>query len=84
MTTKKHWIAIHIRHDNGKDDAVIIPVTETENLWGKLSDVRGIVAANIYSTQKAAAHTVLQWRAIFKANGSYYWSTMADGSPAPF
>lgn len=84
MTSKKYYIAIHLRHDNGKDDAVIIPVTKSDNIARKLSDIRGIVAANIYDTKKAAAATVLGWRAVFVANNTYYWQTMDDGSPAPF
>ena len=83
MNYKKYWIAVQIRHDNGKMDACIIPVTECDNIAAKLQ-IRGIVSANIYDTKKRAAAVVLAWRDGFRAAGAYYWDTMPDGSPAPF
>jgi hypothetical protein len=79
----KHWIAVQIQHDNGKMDALIIPVTSLDNIASKLQ-IRGIVSANIFSTLTAARDVVLAWRDGFRAAGVYFWDTMPDGSPEPF
>ena len=81
---KKYYIAVQIEHDDGKMDAVIIPATECDNIYKKLSSIRGIVSANIYPSQKAARDVVIAWRNGFRAAGVYYWDTMPDGTPAPF
>lgn len=83
MKIKKYWIAVQIE-ENGKYSAAAVPCGEHENAWTKLSQIPGIVTANIFATKKAAAQTVLAWRDGFRAAGVYMWDTMPDGSPAPF
>lgn len=83
MKIKKYWIAVQTQQ-NGKYSAVVIPVTECDNIYTKLAAVPGIVTANIYDTKKAAAANVRAWVEGFRAAGVYLWDTMPDGSPAPF
>lgn len=83
MKIKKYWIAIQIQK-NGKYSAAVLPVTESTNIYSRLAAVPGIVTANIYDTNKAAADTVRAWVEGFRAAGVYMWDTMDDGSPAPF
>ena len=80
---RKFWIAVQIKHENGKMDAIIIPVTSCDNIAAKLQ-IRGIVSANVYPSQRTARDVVLSWRDGYRENGIYYWDTMPDGSPAPF
>ena len=83
MKIKKFWIAVQTEQ-RGKYDAFIIPVTECDNIYTKLSGIHGIKFANIYDTQKKAAAVILAWRDGFRAAGVYRWDYMDDGSPAPF
>lgn len=83
MKIKKYWIAVQVQQ-NGKYSAVVIPVTESDNVYSKLAAVPGIVTANIYDTKTAAAANVQMWVDGFRAAGCYMWDTMPDGSPAPF
>ena len=83
MKTKKYWVAIQTQ-ENEKYSAVVLPVSECDNVYTKLKGIPGIVSANIYDTKKAAAAVVLAWVEGFRAAGVYKWDTMEDGSPAPF
>lgn len=83
MKSKKYWIAIQIEK-NGKYSAVVLPVSENDNLYTKLTGIPGIVAANVYDTRKAAAAVVRAWVEGFRAARVFKWDTMEDGSPAPF
>lgn len=83
MKIKKYWIAIQVC-EKGKYSAAVIPVTDCTNIYSKLAAVPGIVAANIFDTNRAAADTVRAWVEGFRAAGVYMWDTMPDGSPAPF
>lgn len=83
MKIKKYWIAIQTQ-ENGKYSAAVLPVTESDNIYSKLAHIPGIVSANIYDTNKAAAQTVRAWVDGFRAAGCYRWDYMEDGSPAPF
>ena len=83
MKIKKYWIAVQTEQ-RGKYSAVVIPVTECDNIYTKLAAVPGIVSANIYDTKKQAAQIVRAWVDGFRAAGCYLWDTMVDGSPAPF
>ena len=76
------YIAVQIQ-ENGKFYAYMIRCTPSDNLLSKLK-IRGIIAANIMPTKKAARATVAAWNDSFKSNGTYMFSTMPDGSPAPF
>lgn len=80
---KKFYIAVQIKDDTGKMDALIIPVTSADNITSKLK-IRGLVSANIFATLTAARAAVLAWRDGFRAAGVYKWDTMPDGTPAPF
>lgn len=83
MKIKKYWIAIQVQKD-GKYSAAVLPVTECDNIYSKLAAVPGIVTANIFDTNKAAAQTVRAWVDGFRAAGCYMWDTLPDGGPAPF
>ena len=83
MKTKKYWIAIQTQ-ENGKYSAAVLPVSECDNIYTKLTGIPGIVTANIYDTKKAAAAVVHAWVDGFRAAGVYKWDIMPDGSPAPF
>lgn len=83
MKIKKYWIAVQVQQ-NGKYSAAVIPVTELDNIWPKLAAVPGLVCANIFDTNKAAAQNVRAWVDGFRVAGCYLWDTMPDGSPAPF
>lgn len=80
MNAKKLWIAIQIRRENGCMDALIIPVTELDNISAKLN-IRGIVSANIFTSQKHAREVVLAWRDGFRAKGIYYWDSAPTRLP---
>jgi hypothetical protein len=83
MKIKKYYIAIQICKA-GKYSAAVLPVTECDNIFSKLSGIPDIVTANIYDTKTAAAANVRAWVDGFRAAGCYMWDTMPDGSPAPF
>jgi hypothetical protein len=83
MRIKKYYIAVQICQGE-KYSAAVLPVTECDNIFSKLAGIPGIVAANIYDTNKQAAAVVLAWVDGFRAAGCYMWDTMPDGSPAPF
>lgn len=83
MKIKKYWIAIQIQQ-HGKYSAAVLPVTECDNIYTKLSGIPDLVSANIYDTNKQAAAVVRTWVEGFRAAGVYMWDTMPDGSPAPF
>lgn len=83
MKIKKYWVALQIRK-NEKYDAFILPVTECDNIYSKLTNIVGLVSANIYDTEKAATQVVRAWVDGFRKAGVYEWDTMSDGTPAPF
>lgn len=83
MKIKKYYIAIQICKA-GKYSAAVLPVTECDNIFSRLSGIPDIVTANIYDTNKQAAAVVRAWVDGFRAAGCYMWDTMPDGSPAPF
>ena len=80
MNAKKFWLAIQIRRENGCMDALILPVTENEDAAAKLN-IRGIVSANIFASQKHAREVGLAWRDDFRAKGIYYWDSTPTRLP---
>ena len=78
-----HYIAVQVE-ENGKMYAFMIRVHDNHNLWYELSRIKGICAANILPTKKAAAAVVNAWNEMFHYSGIYMFDTMPDGSPAPF
>lgn len=79
---KNFYIAVQIQ-ENGRYYAYMIRCTDSDNLLSKLK-IRGIVAANIMPTKKAARATVTAWNDSFRNTGVYMFDPMPDGSPAPF
>ena len=76
MKFEKSWIAVQIENA-GLWDAVIIPVSDCDNLISKLK-IDGIRAAQVYNTKRAAVETVLQWRDMFRKEGIYRWEQPGD------
>lgn len=66
---KNHYIAVIIT-ENEKNYSYMIKVSVSDNLISRLQ-IKGIVAANIFPTKKAAADCVRFWNQSFKNNGSF-------------
>ena len=66
---KKHYFVIN-QSEKGKNIAVVIKATESENLLSVLN-IKNIITANICETKKAAEELAAFWNECYKANGTY-------------
>ena len=69
---KTYYIAVQIT-ENGKFYAYVVRVSESDNLTAKLN-IKGIIAANIAPTRKAAREWVTAWNNTARVNGDYMFS----------
>lgn len=66
---KKHYFVIN-QSEKGKNIALVIKATETENLLNTFN-IKNIITANICETKKAAEELASFWNECYKANGTY-------------
>jgi hypothetical protein len=66
---KKHYFVIN-QSEKGKNIAVVIRATESENLLSVLN-IKNIITANICETKKAAEELAAFWNECYKENGTY-------------
>lgn len=74
MTKKnKTWLAVTTT-ENGKNYAYAVSVSGGQNIFGVLSSIPGITAANICTSKKDAEQLAKFWNECFKNNGTWLYS----------